>query len=220
MRFSNAFLMSLLIAAIIFSLFSFFFVLGSFGSLSHTGFNVKDVKEGSISLSIIEYTAITTADSPAIDFRNCELLPGEYFIISSDGANETFKSCFGYEVSNISVRNSGTLPVEVWVSSNHVGELYGGDLLPSPSNNLSDVAYRVTNAGRAGNKGGCLGDFPDDFKSFNETYPSDFLVCDYLNKDILGGNNSVVVDFRFVIPEDVELGVTDLNIVFSAMAVI
>jgi len=170
--------------------------------------------QGFISLDILSELSITTEDGSFIDFGQCKLLD-RVFNITSDGLKDTFESCEYYERTNISVRNDGGVVATVTVKSNEVGALRNGSFLSSPSN-VSDIAYKVSNEGREGNSGGCLsGIGPGSFSSFL-VVDDEYEVCEQLGVDVVGGENSVVIDFELVIPDDVDVGFSTVLVTFTA----
>jgi hypothetical protein len=208
---SNKVLISLLVLAILSSALSVLVNLNALDSLYATS-RVSD--QGFISLDIPPRLSITTADGSFIDFGHCVLL-NRVFNISSDGLKDTSESCKGYVVRNISARNNGNVLASVKIKSSVVGALHNGSFLQSPSNS-SVIAYRISNSGRLSNKGGCLeGLGPSQYTSF-AVVGEEYDVCEKLNFDSVGGNNSVVANFEIVVPFDVEIGFSEVVITFVA----
>lgn len=215
MVFTNRFLSFLLIFVLLISGFSFIFGLEKIDSLGYTA-KVVDTAFGSVSIEIERVISITTKDGNHIDFTSCVLLEDD-FVINSEGAKDTFEACPNYQVMNLSVRNNGDAPVSVYISSNVVGGLHGGSFLASPSS-TSDLLYKVSNTANIHYYGpGCEEGFlgPSNYTSF-EVPDEQYVVCEILNTDIFGGQNSVIVNFELVIPSDVALGYNSVVVEFTA----
>ena len=215
---TNKVLTLILIASIVFSIGS---TIHNLNRLTTPKTTSHAIQEGTLSIKIESIVSITTVDSSEIYFGPCKLLetPNNYFTISSEGTNQTYDSCTTYQRNNISVRNNGNLNVLLYISSNAIGAVHGGTFLDSPSN-LSDISFKITNAGRKNNKGGCatpgLG-FTNYVPFQEENY--NYLICEELTSGLVGTQNSVVADFKITIPEDIPLGFASAQITFLAMEV-
>ena len=208
---SNKILATILIITLVISSISIFTALNQLDALKHTA---KATDQGQVTLLIRESVSITTIDGPEIDFGACKLL-GRTFNITSDYLKDTEESCPNYNQTNISARNNGNIPATLYIETDTVGALRGGTFLESPSN-TSDLAYKITNEGRLGNQGGCMqGINATTYTPFfnpNEQY----MICEHLNHDAEGGQNSIIANFEIVIPEDVGVGTSQITITFTA----
>ena len=212
MNFSNKFLSLVLVLTLVVSASTVLLNLDKLNSLKYTSRATTD--EGFISIVIDNRLSITTEDSPVINFGSCRLL-GFDFNITSDGLKDTFDSCSSYQIRNISARNNGNRLANVYIKSDVVGARHGGTFLESQSN-VSDIAFRVSNEGVSGNLGGCFGTLgPENYTSFYVA-GEEYLVCEHLNSDAVGGENSVVANFEILIPGDVGVGFSEVLITFSA----
>lgn len=206
--------LSLLLASTLFVVVALVFVsLSMLDSFGITGYLIEG--HGALNLSIAPTISITTGEGDHIDFGNCKLL-GYNMIITSDGLFDTFDSCSNYEIMNISLRNDGNIPLTILLSSDAVGASHNGSFLESPSNS-SEIAYKVTNIGRLGNQGGCTGELGPVHYTPIENVSDEYLICDYLIPGPMGGFNSVVSDFKIVVPYDADVGNVNVTLTFIAM---
>lgn len=171
--------------------------------------------EGLITLEIEKRLSITTIDGEFIDFGQCALL-GREFNITSDGLKDTENSCLNFNQTNISVRNNGNVLARIHIQTDKVGAANNGTFLQTLSN-TSKIAYKITNAGRLGNEGGCtqtLG--PQTFTVFEQSN-QEYDVCERLEYiGLEGNNNSIIANFEILIPQDANLGLSEVIITFTA----
>ncbi len=213
MNFSNKALTLLLIITLIITTFSVLINLNALQKLATTAHSTDEAK-ASIRLGIDNFFGITTEDSPIINFGPCNLPEeDEYIIISSDGEYNTTDYCKQFSKSVISVRNTGVMPVSVTLELNKVGAEHGGEFLESESGN-SYIAYKVTNEGRQQNQGGCSeGLGPTEYEPVTNANTA-FPLCENLLVGDKGEENSVVTDFKILIPGDVEMGAATVQVKF------
>ena len=208
---SNKILSTLLIITLIISSLSILSALNQLDALRHTS---KATDQGQVLLIIRDSVSITTVDGPTIDFGACKLL-GRTFNITSDYLLDTEESCPEYNQTNISARNNGNIPATLYIETDTVGALRGGTFLESPSS-TSDLAYKISNEGRLGNQGGCIqGIGPQTYTPFFEANEQ-YMICEHLDHDSEGGTNSIIANFKVVIPEDVEIGLSLITVTFTA----
>lgn len=213
MNFSNKTLTLLLIVTLTISTFSVLINLNALQKLATTAHST-DEAHANIQLELEPFFGISTKDSPIINFGPCNLPEEhEYIIISSDGEYNTTDYCKQFSKDVISVRNIGLLPVSVTLELNKVGAEHGGEFLESESGN-SYIAYKVTNEGRQQNQGGCSeGLGPTEYEPITDANTA-FPLCENLIVGPQGGENSVVTDFKILIPGDVEMGAATVQVKF------
>ncbi|MFP4567791.1 MAG: hypothetical protein ACLFN8_02505 [Candidatus Woesearchaeota archaeon] len=212
MNVSNKLLTLMLIITLAVSISSILININKLNAITTTGKSVYD--QGFILLEIDQSVSITTIDGPFIDFGQCKLL-GHSFNITSDGLKDTEESCEYFTQSNISVRNNGNIPARITMKTNDVGAGSGGTFLQTPTN-TSQIAYKIANYGRAGNKGGCTENLgPQEYTLINQTN-QDFDVCERLEAAGRGENNSIITNFEIAIPEDVSIGNAEIIITYTA----
>ena len=216
MKATNTVLILMLIATLLLTTINILISIHQIDAVKTTGYTSE--REGTIDINILGTASITTIDSPTINFGQCNMLiRGEdYFTINSEGTQETPESCTEYERQNISVRNNGNVPVMIYISTDNVGAIHGGNFLNSTSS-TSDLEFKMTNAGLLGNQGGCTSPDFEEYVSFEEpdTY---YLLCDYLTPAQEGGQNSIITDFQITIPEDIDVGLTEVQITFLGVS--
>lgn len=214
---TNKVLTVLLVVAIVFSIGTMINALNRLDSLKIMS---QTIKESTLTIGVSSYISITTSDSGAIHFGSCKILETEegYFTITSEGTHQTHDSCYQYQRNNISVRNNGNTNAMVYINTNRVGEAQGGSFLESPSLNVSEIYFKNTNTGRKNNQGGCttVGLNYEEYILFEEEFFY-YLICGELLHGAQGEKNSIVTDFKIVIPEDVMPGFASAQITFLAV---
>lgn len=216
MKATNTVLIIMLTTTLILTTTNLLISINQIDAVKTTGYTSE--REGTIDINIIGTASITTIDSPTINFGQCNMLiRGEdYFKINSEGTQETLDSCTEYERQNISVRNNGNVPVMIYISTDNVGAVHGGDFLNSTSN-TSNIEFKMTNAGLLGNQGGCTTPDFEEYISFEEPHTY-YILCNYLNSEQEGGQNSIITDFQITIPEDIEVGLAEVQITFLGVS--
>ena len=215
---SNKSLAVFLLAVMVISLGGTFLVLNRIGSSSITGY--ASSVSGTVNLSVSQSVSITTTDGNLVNFGTC--LPssgnGVTTNVTSDVLEQTGTACTGFTQSNISVRNDGNVNASVTINASAVGKAdnASGAFLSSTSAK-SSLMYKSTNAGRLTNLGGCTGGTVGSYAPFTQAgygYP----ICTNLRTGPVGGDNSLVVDFKIVVPNDAPTGAASSTIGFVAVA--
>ena len=219
MSVSNKTLSILLLAAIVVSLGGTFISLNRLGAITPTGYT-PHVGEGTVNLTIEEVLSITTTDNDVIDFGFCELTPGEPLTINSKGTGNAACDGFTGAMTPIYVRNTGTVPANVVLSSDKVGSggtgtnsfLTNQSQPPTTDSSISFLSESVGASGSPTYAGGCTGGLQGTYLEI-ENSASTYPVCTNLKTHAT--ENSVGVHFEIVIPENTVEGDT-VTLTFTA----
>ena len=217
MEFSNKSLAVLLLAVMVISLGGTILSLNRMNEIKTTGY--VSSATGTVNLSVSQSVSITTTDGNIVDFGSCSPSSGNGVTtnVTSDVLEQTGTACISFTQSNISVRNDGNVNASVTINASAVGKAdnASGAFLSSTSAK-SSLMYKSTNAGRLTNLGGCTGGTVGSYAPFTQAgygYP----ICTNLKAGIVGGDNSLVVDFKIVVPNDAPTGVSSDTIGFVAV---
>lgn len=204
MSVSNKTLSILLLAAIVVSLGGTFVSLNRLGAISTTA-RLTDEAGGTVGVTINETLSITT-DTDTISFGTCTLGDGGTGItISSNisGGNAE-NSCPSFTASYIAVRNNGNIDANVTIESNVTGGTGEGAFMWTASASTGETAlrYKIIDDGDGTNSGGCTGTLGS--ASFTPFAAADtaYNACDDLKAEAEGGDNSILVHFQIVLPDN------------------
>jgi hypothetical protein len=218
MEFSNKALAIFLLAAMVVSLGGTIISLNRLNEVKTVGYATSAT--GIVQLTISQSLSITTADGNSVDFGSCTPPAGAGVTanVTSDILENTTASCTGYTQTNISVRNDGNVNATVSANSSAVGRANNasGAFLNS-SSATSSLQFKSANAGRLTNTGGCTAGTVGAYTPFTEA-GRPYIVCDNLKIGNIGGANSIVANFKIVIPNDAPTGVANTTIGFTAVA--
>jgi hypothetical protein len=219
MELSNKSLAILLLAAMVISLGGTILSLNRMNSIETVGFATTGT--GIVNLTISSFMSITTNESSIVDFGTCTLNESRAINLTSTSQLDTVTYCPSYtgaNITNISVRNNGNVPVNVTLASN-VCAPGGGNVTCTFLNN-SNLAvsenglfqFNTTSAGKLTYTGGCVG--PVGMTTFNAS-GTPYIAC--TNLASAGTANSFITDFLVRLPRGLAIGPKIATLTYTAI---